>query len=99
MLKETSICITKYVLLFFRNSKQNAAIFPNAKGPWPQFQKGMSEPCKIFVGGMNLGNLWGLVGLEFQAIFSECLLLSKVLQMTCSLKTMLCDYFALDWTV
>ena len=39
MLKETSIWnhwITKYVLLFFPNFKQNAAIFPNSKGPWPQ---------------------------------------------------------------
>ena len=41
MLKETSIWITKYVLLFFPNFKQNAAIFPISKGPWPQSQKGV----------------------------------------------------------
>ena len=48
ILKETSICITKYVLLFFPNYKQNAAIFPNSKGPSPK--KGVLELCnKIFM--------------------------------------------------
>ena len=48
MWKETSIWITKYVFLFFPNFKQNAAIFPNSKGPWPQSQKGVWEPwCKF----------------------------------------------------
>ena len=39
---------TKYVLLFFPNSKQNAAIFPNAKGP----KKGCESPVMLISNGV-----------------------------------------------
>ena len=45
MLKETSTRVKKYVLLFFPNSKQNAAIFPNSKGPGPSPKKGCESPA------------------------------------------------------
>ena len=32
---------------FFPNFKENTAIFPNSKGPGPQSQKGVWEPCHM----------------------------------------------------
>ena len=51
MLKEMSIWITKYVFLFFPNFKQNAAIFPNSKGPSPK--KGCESPVKVKLLSLN----------------------------------------------
>ena len=47
LLKETSTRITKYVLLFFPNFKQNVAIFPNSKGPLPSPKKGCESPAIV----------------------------------------------------
>ena len=44
----------KIYLLIFPNSKQNAAIFPNSKGPSPQSQKGVWEPWSAYGPHMHL---------------------------------------------